>query len=361
MENFSHLKSRIIRNINGLNINILENNVKKKKDNTILMLHGFPEISFSFRYLMKFFANKGFYCLAPDQRGYGKTISVKTKKLDLFSVINLTKDISALIKSLDINEYHLIGHDFGSYVSCYLSLLYPKNILSITTMSMPFSGPPNIKSINKLATLNQKLSKLKKKHYQHYFASHRAPSNIMKSRQGLDKFFRSYFHYKSYDYKKNKPFKLKNFSAKEMSKMPEYYIMKYNLGISQTVAKFMPSTKEINNCHWLNKNDLMVYVKNFSYSGMKQPLNWYKVMLSKKEKNKIIKLKLPNFTDIPAIFIAGIADWGIYQKPGDLEKMEKKFFKNYYGTKIIEGAGHWVQQEQPEKTFKEIIKFYKNF
>ena len=83
-------------------------------------------------------------------------------------------------------------------------------------------------------------------------------------------------------------------------------------------------------------------------------------MLSSKERLKLIKLNLPTSINTPAIFIAGSADWGIYQKPGELEKMEQKFFKNYHGTKIIKKAGHWVQQEQPKITFETIINFYNN-
>ena len=82
-------------------------------------------------------------------------------------------------------------------------------------------------------------------------------------------------------------------------------------------------------------------------------------MLSKKEKLRIIKLNLPKSIYIPSIFISGSADWGMYQKPGDLEKMENVFLKNYYGRFIIKQAGHWVQQEQPNKTFDLIIKFLK--
>ena len=82
-------------------------------------------------------------------------------------------------------------------------------------------------------------------------------------------------------------------------------------------------------------------------------------MLSKKEILKIIKLNLPVSINVPSIFISGNADWGMYQKPGDLEKMEKVFLKNYYGRFIIKQAGHWVQQEQPNETFNLILKFLK--
>ena len=127
--------------------------------------------------------------------------------------------------------------------------------------------------------------------------------------------------------------------------MPEYYIMKFNLGMAQTVQNHSPTTLEIKSCKWLNRNELKYYTKNFINSGMENPLYWYRVMLSKKEKMNIIKLNLPKSTKIASIFIAGTADWGTYQKPGDFEKMTEFFFKNYFGTIMINKAGHWVQQE----------------
>ena len=240
MINDYKLKSKVIKNVNGLNINILENNAEKKFDNVILLLHGFPEISFSYRYLMLLLEKAGYYCVAPDQRGYGKTKSSVKETLNSYSVLNLAKDIYCLIKKLNINKYHLIGHDFGAYVSSYLCLLYKKEVLSLTLMSMPFPGPPIIKNIGNMKEINQKLALLKpkRKHYQYYFSSYGANKNIMKCKQGLNSFFRSYFYFKSYDYKKNTPFKLKSFTAEEISKMPEYYIMKLNLGMAQTVKIF---------------------------------------------------------------------------------------------------------------------------
>ena len=226
-------------------------------------------------------------------------------------------------------------------------------------MSMPFAGPPELKNFSNFFNINQKLAllKSKRKHYQYYFSSYGASKNIMKCKQGLSNFFRSYFYFKSYDYKGNKPHKLKSFTAKELSKMPEYYIMKLNLGMAETVKKYSPTQIEISNCEWLNNIDLKYYVKNYLYSGIKNPLCWYRVMLSEKERLNLLKLNLPKSIDVPSIFISGNADWGMYQKPGDLEKMENIFLKNYFGRFIIKYAGHWVQQEQPTKTFEVILKF----
>ena len=68
------VKGKFAKNVNGLKYFYLQSgNLNKKKSNTILFLHGFPELSYSFRYLMEYFSKVGYFCIAPDQRGYGNT------------------------------------------------------------------------------------------------------------------------------------------------------------------------------------------------------------------------------------------------------------------------------------------------
>ena len=90
------IKGKIIKSINGLNYFYLQSGVlNKKKSNVILFLHGFPELSYSYRYLMEYFTNAGYFCISPDQRGYGKTKLAKSSKdkVNNYSILNLTKDI----------------------------------------------------------------------------------------------------------------------------------------------------------------------------------------------------------------------------------------------------------------------------
>ena len=358
------LKKKFIKNINGLNYFYLESGkINKIKSNVILFLHGFPELSYSYRYLLKNFSYEGYYCIAPDQRGYGKTsftYPVKSNATD-YSIFNLTKDIFHLLVKLKIRNINLVGHDFGSYVASYFCLFYPKFVKSLVLMSMPFGGIADEKALLKTIQADKNLRSLKppRKHYQTYFAGKTANKNMMYCKQGVTNFLRAYYHFKSYDYYGNKPQKLKNFSAKELSKMPEYYIMKRNKGMAQTVNNYMPKQNQIKKCQWLTNSDLKVYSTHFKKNTFQGPLNWYKMMLNVKENKKIKDLKLSNFIDIPTIFISGKSDWGIYQKPGQLEDM-KKFFKKFYGIFLIDKAGHWVQQEQPYKTFQAMNKFYKS-
>ena len=358
------IKNKIIQNVNGLDISILESgNINKNKNNVILFLHGFPELSYSYRYLLKFFSKAGYYCVAPDQRGYGNTKLTKAKRdiVSNYSITNLTKDLYSLINKFQIKKINIVGHDFGSYVAGYFAIFYPDRVKSIVMMSMPFSGTFSKNSQFDLRKINTNLRLLKppKKHYQIYFSGRTANKNMMHCKQGVTNFLRAYYHFKSYDYYGNKPQKLKNFSAKELSKMPEYYIMKRNKGMAQTVNNYMPKQNQIKKCQWLTNSDLKVYSTHFKKNTFQGPLNWYKMMLNLKENKKIKDLKLSNFIDIPTIFISGKSDWGIYQKPGQLEDM-KKFFKKFHGIFLIKKAGHWVQQEQPEKTFQAMNKFYKS-
>ena len=165
-----NIKKKSIKNINGLNYFYLESGaLDKKKSNIILFLHGFPELSYSYRYLMKYFSREGYFCIAPDQRGYGNTKLERGSKDKVinYSIFNLTKDIYCFLKALKISKVNLVGHDFGVYVACYFSLFYPNLVQSIVTMSMPFSVLSSNKQKFNIFKVNKALKKLKppRKHY----------------------------------------------------------------------------------------------------------------------------------------------------------------------------------------------------
>ena len=93
---------------------------------------------------------------------------------------------------------------------------------------------------------------------------------MMQSKQGVFNFLRAYYHFKSYDYKKIFHKNLKMLLLK-LSKMPEYYIMKNHLGMSQTVNKYMPNKLQIKNCYWLTNKDLkfiLIVLKLILFKGL---------------------------------------------------------------------------------------------
>jgi pimeloyl-ACP methyl ester carboxylesterase len=129
--------------------------------------------------------------------------------------------------------------------------------------------------------------------------------------------------------------------------------------MAETVAPFMPSPAEIAACKWLSDDEVGVYVTEYSRTGFIGALQGYRV---RRGTNPRTLAELRTFAgrtiDIPACFIAGKSDWGSFQTPGALEAMQSTVCTDWRGTHFVEGAGHWVQQEQPEATAKLLLAFF---
>jgi pimeloyl-ACP methyl ester carboxylesterase len=173
--------------------------------------------------------------------------------------------------------------------------------------------------------------------------------------QGLNAFLRAYYHYKSADWKGNKPFRLAALTAEELAKMPTYYIMDLDKGMAETVAAVMPTATEIAACKWLPDDELAVYTAEYGRTGFQGGLNGYR------RTGPRFTADLQTFggrtIDVPSLFIGGKSDWGVFQNPGSFETMQKTACTQMRGAHLIDGAGHWLEQEQPEQVSKLLIGF----
>ncbi|MFD3702173.1 alpha/beta fold hydrolase [Nocardia sp. NPDC058658] len=109
--------SRYIDNVNGLRVHILEAGHGGSERPLVLLLHGFPELAYSWRKILVPLADAGFHVVAPDQRGYGRTTGSDITDLASFRADNLARDALSLISALGYDRAHLVGHDFGSPVA----------------------------------------------------------------------------------------------------------------------------------------------------------------------------------------------------------------------------------------------------
>src|SRR5690349_7554163 len=137
----------------------------------VLLLHGFPELSFSWRKILQPLADAGFHVLAPDQRGYGETTGFDGRfdgDLQQYRMLNLVADVAALLSRLNISRAHVVGHDFGSPVAAYLSLLRKEMVSSCVLMSAPFGGVP---IGGRSGSVHEDLAKIGRKHYQWYYST----------------------------------------------------------------------------------------------------------------------------------------------------------------------------------------------
>lgn len=353
------ISSHHVDGVNGLRMHVLQ--AGKQGQPCILLLHGFPELAFSWRKLMLPLAACGYHVIAPDQRGYGRTSGFSTDydtDLRPFGMHNLVQDMCALLDALGIEQVAcVVGHDFGSPVAAWCALQRPDRFAAVVLMSAPFGGPPAVQAGASAAEIHAQLAALPRprKHYQLYYSSPEANADMWHCPQGLEAFLRAYYHMKSADWPGNQPSPLGGLTAAELARLPTYYVMDLGRGMAETVAPQMPTDEQIDQCRWLSRDDLAVYAAEYRRTGFQGALHWYRGLMDP----ACVRDLMPfagRTIDVPSCFIAGAADWGIYQRPGELERMAQACTQ-LRGVHLIPGAGHWVQQEQPEATIRLLGDF----
>jgi len=361
------IKSDKVEISTGLNVHYLEaskNNYNVSEKPTALLLHGFPELSFSWRKIIPVLAKEGFRVIAPDMRGYGLTTGGNkhySEDISEYRLLSLATDILSLLSALKIKKIDLlVGHDAGSSVAGLSALIRPDIFKSVVMMSAPYTGAPKIES-NLLYEdpIHKDLKNLNppRKHYQWYYSTPEANADMHLDKRSLHKFLRAYYHMKSADWKENNPYELGKWTAQNIAKMPEYYIMKLDHTMVEAVMSEFPKNNSYEN--WLNDIELEVYTNSFFKNSFQPALNWYRCMTSPFQ-NSDLRVFSNKKIEVPSCFIAGEKDWGIFQKPGALDIMENDLCINYCGRHILKNAGHWVQQENPDDVSKTLLNFFEN-
>jgi pimeloyl-ACP methyl ester carboxylesterase len=126
--------------------------------------------------------------------------------------------------------------------------------------------------------------------------------------------------------------------------------------MAATVAPEMPAPEFIAACEWLPDRELSVYSTEYKRTGFQGGLNWYRCRTSAAYDGEL-EIFSGRTIDVPSMFIAGASDWGIYQFPGALERMQREACTRMLGCHLVEGAGHWVQQEQPDRVIDLLLQF----
>jgi pimeloyl-ACP methyl ester carboxylesterase len=363
------IRSRYVDGINGLRMHLLEAGFETPGRPCLLLLHGFPELAFSWRKVMPVLAAAGYHVIAPDQRGYGRTTGWDADydgDLAPFRFFNLVRDALGLVSAFGYKNADVIGHDFGSPVAAWCALMRPDVFRSVVMMSAPFGGPPplpfnTVDAPTKPQTndpVHRELAALPRprKHYQWYYSTWEANADMHSPAQGLHDFLRAYYHNKSADWKDNQPYPLKSWSAGELARLPTYYVMDLEETMPQTVAKEMPSPAEIAANQWLPDRELAFYSAEYARTGFQGGLQWYRCGTSG-EFTSELQLFGGRTIDVPSCFISGKQDWGTYQRAGVVEAMQERVCTRMLGYHLVDGAGHWVQQEQPAAVSRLLLDF----
>ncbi|OAX77622.1 hypothetical protein ACJ72_08077 [Emergomyces africanus] len=374
----------------GLSFHILEAGCTPARDRPlIVLLHGFPELAFSWRKVMPLLADAGYYVVAPDLRGYGRTTGWDTREfadvdLNSFSVTNLVRDVLVLVHALGYQSVKcLVGHDFGAVAAAFCALARPDFFQSVVLMSHPFKKVPGLPSFNTTSTvqsaeeteskppavpdIHADLASLGLKHYKWYYSTQPASAEMTTPPQGLHEFLRGYFHLKSASWSKNNPHPLTSWTASELAKLPYYYVMPLNATMPEAIATDMahedPSAIQ-NSQTWLPDSDLAVYVAEFRRNSFQGGLNWYRAFTrSDPAAARIYDVDLfaGKRMECPIAFVSGRQDWGTYQEPGAVEAMmTKEVCSDFRGLTILDDAGHWVPVEKPKQVAGAILELIRS-
>jgi pimeloyl-ACP methyl ester carboxylesterase len=345
------IRSRIIDNNNGVKMHILESGFEDQSGPCVVLLHGFPELAYTWRNQLLPLAQAGFHVIAPDLRGYGRSVKTPVTFDDdilQYSRMNLVTDVVGLVHALGYAKVAgVIGHDWGSPVAAWCALTRPGVFQSVVLVSTPFARPRKavvgIDIDRDLAALPRP-----RKHYSSYWASRGANEDMWHAPQGVDNLLRALYYFKSADWKGNKPFPLKSWTATELAKMPEYYVMDLDKTTAQTMAAVTPSKAQIAACKWMSKKDLQVYSAEYMRTGFQGGLNYYRGDLTAFAARTI---------DVPASYIAGAREWGVYQTPGAFEAMQHGACTRLLSVHLVKDAGHSVVEEQSEEVNQLLIEF----
>ncbi|MBL8137580.1 MAG: alpha/beta hydrolase [Acidobacteria bacterium] len=367
----SGIRSRLVPGVNGITMHVLEAGHETPGRPGLLLVHGFPELGYSWRKVMLPLAAAGFHVMAPDQRGYGRSGGTDVHfddDLAPFSTLNRVRDMMALVHALGHREVaSVVGHDFGSPVAAWCALTRPDVFRAVVMMSAPFGGTARL-PFNTANTapppaapapdMDAGLAALAppRKHYQTYYTTREANENMWKAPQGLQAFLRAYYHAKSADWPGNAPHPLSANTPEQFALLPRYYVMDKDKGMADQVAADMPTAAQIAACQWLPDRELAVYAGEYGRTGFQGGLQSYRVGRVPRLSAELT-LFAGRTIDVPATFISGKSDWGVFQRAGSFESMQKSACTNFRGAHLVDGAGHWVQQEQPAKVAELVLQF----
>jgi pimeloyl-ACP methyl ester carboxylesterase len=302
---------------NGINIHIAE----QGKGPLVLLLHGFPELWYSWRHQLPALAEAGFQAVAPDVRGYGRTDA--PEPLESYSMRQMTADAVGILDALDAEQAVVVGHDWGAPIAWHCALMYPERFRAVVALSVPFQPR----------------------------------SDAMPPTQAFKRIFGDNFFYILYfqkpgvaeaefeaDVRRSMLITLARLSASATSGQAL-------ASRPRTATMFGQARTPDRLPEWLSEADLDYYVAEFERTGFRGGLNRYRNM--DRDWSELAHLQGAK-VEQPALFIAGENDpvrgfTRIDDMTGHVPNLRK--------IPLLPDCGHWTQQECPSEVNREIIDF----
>jgi pimeloyl-ACP methyl ester carboxylesterase len=284
---------------NGIELNVLD----EGEGPPVLLCHGFPELAFSWRHQVPALTESGFRVLAPDLRGFGR--SSAPTEVERYDVISLCGDVCGLLDAMGEESAIVVGHDWGASLAWQLAVLHPERVRAVAGLSVPFVP--------------------------------RAPAPplpILRRRLGED-FYIVWFQ---------QPGVADAALARDVRR---------TLTTSrQWTSRWAEEDPEPpRRPRWLTEQELDVYVESFERTGFTGGLNWYRNI----DRNwELTEPVADRRVDQPALFLTGERDPVRSFMPAEAMR---GWVTDLREEVVVDGAGHWVQQEEPEVVNAALLSF----
>lgn len=304
--------------VNGIRMHIAE----QGKGPLVLLLHGFPELWYSSRHLLPALAAAGYHAVAPDMRGFGQTDA--PPNIADYSQLKIVGDVVGLVHALGYEQAVISGHDWGAVPAYYAANLRPDMFRAVVLLSVPFAArqedAPRPSEVNRQRAPDGKVF------YQTYFQTPGAAEKDLEADT-------------------RRTFRI------VLGTIPDPAKRNYLLDAGKRFLEGREEPKELPS--WLKPEDLDYYVKEYSRTGFRGGLNWYRAQDITWEQTPFLAgRKLMQ----PTLFMIGTAD-NIYSwARAGVDNLEKSV-PNLWKKVVLPGVGHWIEQQAATEVNRHIIEF----
>ena len=292
----------------------------------VLLLHGFPELSISWRAQVEALAAAGFHAVAPDMRGYGGTDGPAER--EAYSILHLVGDMVDLVRTLGEDRCVVVGHDWGAAVAWHCALMRPDLFTAVAGLSVPFQprrpkGPPT------------------------------AAMAALSKRAGRGDLYISRFQpddaHAAFDADPAAALR-KMFHAYDGATPPERQstgFLPEGVGLTESIvddATLPP---------WMGEAHFAEYVAAFAAGGFRGPVDWYRNLDANWADTAFLQ---DARIRVPGAFVVGERD-PVRHYAGPHEAGLKDWIPDLRMQAVIPGAGHWIQQERPDEVNAFLLDF----
>jgi pimeloyl-ACP methyl ester carboxylesterase len=288
-----------------------------------VLVHGVPELWYSWRHQLPALAAAGYHAVAPDVRGYGD--SDAPDSIEAYSMGNLTADVVGLLDDAGAEQAVLVGHDWGASTTWACAELFPDRISAVVALSVPYHPRPSIPPTQGLRQFNPDTFNFALYFQQPGVAEAELEPDVARS-------MRLFMYALSGD------------APPDL--VPYLFTQK---PASQGVLDGMPDPDQLP--PWLSQADLDVYVQAFSKTGFHGALGPYRNM--DRDWADLPQVGTAGVNQ-PTLFIGGRRDSAVMF--GSFDPMEAAV-PNLRKIVLLPKCGHWTQQERPDEVNAELLDF----